>query len=487
VLADFSVHSFIDLGITGWLVGILGTFVLLAAGLLAWRWRKIPVAADEETPVLSRSVLFILGIAVFCALACVILLGTSAPLLTRLSGNPSQVQTAFYGKTTSPAAFLLLLLSGLVPFVPWKGETARSLLASARRSLIVAAVLTVAALALGARKPETLVLLCIAFFAADMNLRAVLRKARNGKFAGAGGYLAHVGVGIMLAGVVVSGAYARSQRVTLPVNVPTKVGDATLTFLRVVPGTPQRKQAMEVKVETARGKSFYAYPKMYINSRTGQMMANPAIRSSTLMDLYVAPQQYDPGQAEVVGRDVRLVKGTTTDIDGTGFTFRDFNADRSAMMRGEKTVLVLTDLTITPPDGSAHDVTVRYVFHMDSQQADAEEMDVPGVAGGKVSVLAVSPSDGSVVLRLRGVSKNPADEFQAATVESLSVDVTRKPLIALVWGGFYVMMAGGFLAFVKRSREARRAVLEESPARPYAAAPVTPTGPALPAHTRSRL
>ena len=68
------------------------------------------------------------------------------------------------------------------------------------------------------------------------------------------------------------------------------------------------------------------------------------------------------------------------------------------------------------------------------------------------------------------------------------MDVTHKPLIALVWGGFYVMMAGGLLAFVKRSKEARRAVLEASPevaASP--GTPVAPTGPALPAHTRSPL
>ncbi len=102
-------------------------------------------------------------------------------------------------------------------------------------------------------------------------------------------------------------------------------------------------------------------------------------------------------------------------------------------------------------------------------------------------VLAVSPNDGSVVLRLTGVSKNPADEFQAATVESLSIDVTHKPLIALVWGGFYVMMAGGLLAFVKRSGEARRAVLEASTRAIPAESPVAPTGPALPAHTRSPL
>jgi cytochrome c-type biogenesis protein CcmF len=486
VLADFSVHSFIDLGITGWLVAILGTFIALSIGMLAWRWRSIPALQDEEPPLLSRSVLFILGIAVFCALAAVILLGTSAPILTRLSGTPSQVQTSFYAKTTTPAGFLLILLSGLVPFVGWKGVTGRELWKSSRRSLAVAAVLVLVALGFGARQPGSLILLFTAFFAADMNLRAVLRKASNGKLGGAGGYLAHVGVGIMLAGIVVSGVYAKSQRVTLPINVPKKVGDATLTFLRVVPGAGDRKTAMEVRVETAEGKAFYAYPKMYENSKTGQLMVNPSIRNSALMDLYIAPQQYDPGQQEVVGRDVRLMKGTTTSVEGTGFTFRDFNADRSAMMRGEQKILVLTDLTITPPDGSTHDVTLRYVFHLDTRQAEADEAAIPGFADGRMRVLAVSPNDGAVVVRLKGVSKNPADEFQAATVESLSVDVTRKPLIALVWGGFYVLMAGGLLAFIKRSGEARRAVLEAS-TRPAVEPPVTATGPAVPAHTRSPL
>jgi cytochrome c-type biogenesis protein CcmF len=488
VLADFSVHSFIDLGITGWLVAILGSFVALSIGLLAWRWRTIPRAEDEEPRVLSRGVFFILGIAVFCVLSGVILLGTSAPLLTRLSGTPSQVQIAFYEKTTTPAALLLLLLSGLVPFVSWKGEKPGELLRSSRRSLAVGAVLTLTAAALGARRPDTLVLLFAAFFAADMNLRAVIRKAKNGKFGGAGGYLAHVGVGIMLAGVVLSGAYAFSQRLTLPINTPTKAGDVTMTFLRVVPGTAERKQAMEVRVETAAGRTFFAYPKMYVNSRTGQLMANPSIRSSAIMDLYIAPQQYDPGQPEMVGRDARLTKGTTTDIEGAGFTFRDFNADRSAMLRGEKTILVLADLTITPPDGSQHDVTLRYVFHMDGREAEAEEADVPGFPGGKMKVVAVSPNDGAAVLRLRGISKNSADEFQAATVESLSLDVTRKPLISLVWGGFYVMMAGAFLAFVKRSREARKAIVEAPATREERAeSPVAATGPAVPAHTKTGL
>jgi cytochrome c-type biogenesis protein CcmF len=475
ILADFSVHSFIDLGITGWLVSILLGFVLLSVGLIAFRWRAVPVAEEAEPPLLSRSVLFILGIAVFCALAFVILLGTSAPLLTRLTGRPSQVQTAFYNRTALPGALLLALFAGLVPFVSWKGEGWTALASAARRSLIVMAVGLGLAWALGARNATSLVVLALALFCADMNLRAVVRKARNAKFAGAGGYLAHVGVGVMLAGIVVSGVYAKSQRITLPRDVPVAVEGSKLTFLRVVPGSEDRKQAMEVRVQTPKGEMFYLYPKMYMNTRTQQLMVNPAIRHSTASDLYIAPQSYDPGQPEQVGRDARLLKGTTQSIEGVGFTFRDFNADRSAMMRGEKTVLVLTDVTITPPDGSSRDATLRYVFHVDTREAEAEEAPIPGVPGGKMRVLAVSPNDGAVVLRLVGLSKDPAAEYQAATQESLSVDVTRKPLISVVWGGFYVLMAGALLALIKRTREARKLVLADrsaSPAREAHAGPV---------------
>jgi cytochrome c biogenesis factor len=282
----------------------------------------------------------------------------------------------------------------------------------------------------------------------------------------------------------VSGVYARSQRLTLVRNVPTRVGDKTLTFLRVVPGTATRKQAMEVRVDSARGKTAYVYPKMYVNSRTGQLMANPAIRRSAVMDDYLSPQQYDPGQPERVGRDVQLKKGTTTNVEGTGFTFREFNADRTAMLQGGKEVLVLTELTVTPPDGSKHDATVRYLYHLDGAEPEAPELEVPGVAGAFMRVIAVSPSDGAVVLRLRGMSKDPAAEFQAATRESLSIEMTRKPLINLVWGGFYVMMAGGLLALVKRTREARRATVPAAePSRETAPS----SGAVVPATARATL
>jgi cytochrome c-type biogenesis protein CcmF len=479
ILADFSVHSFVDLGITGWLVAILLAFLALSAVTILWRWRQVPVIEEEEPPLLSRAVLFVVGIAALVALGLVILLGTSAPLLTRLSSNPSQVRISFYNVTATPAAILLLLLVGLVPFVSWKGTGTAELFANARRSLIVGLVAGAVAFALGARDAVPLLLLFLAFAAADMNLRAVLRKARNGKMAGAGGYLAHVGVGIMLAGIVVSGVYETVRKATLPVGEPVKVAGATLTFQRLVPGTATRKQAMEVKVETAGGKSWFAYPKMYVNTKTNQLMANPDIRSTPVADFYMTPQSYDPGQPERRGFEVRLARGTTQEIEGVAFTFDDFQADRAAMMRGEKKVLVLTDLIIVPPDGERQDVQLRYEFFLDGRPPIAEEKPIPGAAGSRMRVVSVSPNDGAVVLHVQGLSKDPAKEHQAATKESLSVEVTDKPLISLVWAGFYVMMAGALLALVKRAREARRAVLspEPEPSRePVEAAVPTPAG-----------
>ncbi|HYN43028.1 MAG TPA: cytochrome c biogenesis protein CcsA [Thermoanaerobaculia bacterium] len=48
VLADFSVHSFVDLGITGWLVAIIVVFLVGGLALLAFRWKEIPVVNEID-------------------------------------------------------------------------------------------------------------------------------------------------------------------------------------------------------------------------------------------------------------------------------------------------------------------------------------------------------------------------------------------------------------------------------------------------------
>lgn len=485
VLADFSVHSFVDLGITAWLVADLLGFLALGTGLLLYRWRSIP-SEQEETPVLSRSVFFILSIASLVGLSLVILLGTSSPLLTRLGGTPSQVSTRFYRITTSPAGLLLALLFAMVPFVSWKGETGSGLLRSSRRSLIVAAVCAALGAALGAHTIESLLFIAVSAFAFDMNLRAVVRKARNGKFGGAGGYLAHAGVAVMLVGIAISGIYAVSTRVTLPRNVPVRVNGYTMTFTSVVPPTENSKQAMEIRAVTPGGKDFFAYPRMYINARTNQLMANPSIRNNPIFDLYISPQEYDPGAPAKAGKEITLRKGQAVEIGGTRIQFDDFAVDRSQMEQGAKSILINARMAVTPPKGTPVFQTLQYVAPLDgSTPSEGRPLTIAGTTNATMTIEGVSAAEGSLHLNVIGL----ANAFKPAVPESLSVDVTRKPLISLVWGGFYVMMFGALLAMIKRSREARLAVAKsvESPGAP---APGSPRPSALrpeTAHARSRL
>ena len=59
-----------------------------------------------------------------------ILLGTSAPLITRLATKPSQVGPAFYNKVTLPIGILLATLLSLVPYLQWRGPARSSASAS---------------------------------------------------------------------------------------------------------------------------------------------------------------------------------------------------------------------------------------------------------------------------------------------------------------------------------------------------------------------
>jgi cytochrome c-type biogenesis protein CcmF len=437
VLADFSVHSFVDLGLSGWLVGILGFFLLLAAFLLATRLRQVPTRPNED-PVLSRGTFMVLATITLLVSALVILAGTSAPLLTRVMSNPGQVGPSFYNRVNLPIALLVAWLLALVPYLTWRGEGL-----AWRRLLwpgVFAAGVTVAAAIWEIRNPLHVLFLFLATLAFASNLQKTWEKGRAGGLAGAGGYLAHVGVGIILIGILASSGYDRSTKVTLVQGVPQKVGDASLTFIRFIPRHGREKESMEVEV-ARHGERFRVYPKMFLNSRTRQLMVNPDIRSFALMDFYVSPLEYDPGQPRL-----ELAQGETSSIGQTKVRFVrfDLQAEGNALvqMAAGQTVTVGAVLEVTQ-NGQTAPVRPLYRLNPADGRVDTPPLRLPG--GGAVRIAGINASTGKVLLDLGGVA-NPAH---------LALDVTSKPLISMVWGGLYVVLAGGILATINRLRQVR--------------------------------
>jgi len=442
VLADFSVHSFVDLGISGYLTLLLGGFFLLGLYLIITRWREIPTRPNED-PFLSRGTFMVMATITLLISTAVITAGTSAPLLTRFMKDPSQVGPSFYNKVNLPIAMLVAFLLALVPYLTWKGTAAREI----ARKLIGPFVFGVAAVAFSlfwqVHDVFHLAFIFLAALALATNLQKTVAKLRGaGGLRDAGGYLAHVGVGVILLGIIASSGYDVSTKVTLIQNQPREVDGMTLTFKRFIPRQGREKERMEIEVARAGGKPFMVHPKLFINDRTRQVMANPDIRTTPFQDLYVSPIDFDPGQPRL-----QLAKGESGKVGDMEVRFEGFNlqADGNAMaaMASGQPVTIGATLAVTK-NGQTTALMPLYKLNPASGAVETPPATLPG--GGAVFVSGINATNGAVQLELTGVA-NPA---------KLSVDVTRKPLIQLVWGGLYVILFGGILATVQRFRQMRK-------------------------------
>src|SRR6185503_18536742 len=129
VLADFSVHSFVNLGLNGFLLSFLFLIMVVGYGGLLMRIRDIP---GPVAPLgsFSRESMMWLGQLVFMLMCALVAVGMSAPLITRLFGPPSNVQTSYYNLVNAPLAIAMGLLLGVAPLMRWRRQEMRPFLSS---------------------------------------------------------------------------------------------------------------------------------------------------------------------------------------------------------------------------------------------------------------------------------------------------------------------------------------------------------------------
>ncbi len=415
VLADFSVHSFVDLGITGWLVFNMAFFTLVSLFLLALRWREIPGEEGDE-PFLSRTVFFVIGIILLAALGIMVTLGTSSPLITRLwMEKPAQVGPDFYNRVGLPLAIVLGFFIGVIPFLAWKGT-----IASARKRLVgilaAVAVLVAVAVALGVRRPVDVVYVAAAVFAMLSNGWEVLVRIRRGQWRGAGAYVTHLGLGIMLLAFLTAGLYGKSEKIRLTRDEPTEVLGYTLTFKGVEKPTPDARDAMVVEVSTPRGRQFVLRPKMWVNRKSNQLVANPDIKNFLTTDLYVAPVEFNPAEEAPVSGSVTLTRGQSQAFKDWTLTFEGFDLSRQDAVPGAITVGVLVKLERPgePP------VELEPSIVSTDQGVQAVAVDIPGTSGGKIRVGGMNASAGIVRLELLGLGGGIARHVRVHTGEFLA-------------------------------------------------------------------
>src|SRR4029077_17778538 len=130
VLADFSVHSFVNLGLNGFLLSFLFLVMIVGYGALILRLRDIP-GPVQPLGNFSRESMMWLDQLVFMLMCALTAVGMSAPLITRLFGPPSNVQTEYYNLVNAPLAIAMGVLLGLAPLMRWRKEEPGALLKTA--------------------------------------------------------------------------------------------------------------------------------------------------------------------------------------------------------------------------------------------------------------------------------------------------------------------------------------------------------------------
>ena len=215
VLGDASVHSFTDLGLSGQLLIYLFFFLLIAIVFAVMRWKQIPTT-EKETAVWSREFWIFIGATVLCLMGLQVLMPTSIPVWNRLieafggSSNvaPPADQVTYYSKIQLWGALAVGLLSGIGQFFWWK-KMDRKVLLNELFVPVIASLLTAVVIINIARTYNIgySLLLFAGLFTVFANLKILYSVFRSSPSL-SGGAVAHIGIGLMLIGIMFSSGYS---------------------------------------------------------------------------------------------------------------------------------------------------------------------------------------------------------------------------------------------------------------------------------------
>ncbi len=435
VLADFSVHSFVDLGINTFLVAGMMVFIGLGSFFLIWRWSDIQAEPSFST-VNSRSYLVTIGVVVLFLGGILTLLGTSAPLLTRFTEKPSNVGLEYYFATMTPVAVAILFLLAIFPSFKWKEGLQRPKLIYFGGA---AALLTITILfATGfTRGIIYLLLFGAASWALVSNGFVVFDSLRVKKKLSVG-YLAHVGLTLALVGAAVSAGFDQTQTLRLPLEETVSAMGYDMRFTH----SQENAKGFDCHVEFAQGNERFTaiLPHEFPKNAQG-VMRKPHINNYLAYDLYVAPIALE-GASEKDPGIFRISRGGAQWYDKYRFTFEKFEFDDP---KAETPKTIATVLTV---EYGKTQETLKPLLDLTGEEVIAGTV-VFDNGHSSVQIVGVSPEDGSVALKVRS-DFIPLFEPKSTT---LIIELSKKPLIILFWIGSFTAFLAGAIAMIDRKRK----------------------------------
>lgn len=277
ILGNASVHSFTDLGLSGQLLIYLLSFIGVSVYLMASRWKELP-KDEEEISTYSREFWVFLGMLTLCLAAFQVIVTTSIPVYNKL-GNFFGLKVNMALPTDQIMHFTkfqmwffvgITILSGVAQYFWWKRVQKASISKLVNPLIITLLMSAVIITTLKVNNWQYIIVLTAGLFGVIANL-SILTDVLKGKIKVAGGAITHIGVALMLLGILFSAGYSKvvslnfsgatifknddkenKENVVLWLNRPTELSDFSFTYkgqfvdVRNVPGYIEKKYIQRI-------------------------------------------------------------------------------------------------------------------------------------------------------------------------------------------------------------------------------------------------
>jgi len=516
ILGSASVHSFTDLGLSGQLLIYLLVFLFAAIALSVFRWKEIP-SSEGEVSTYSREFWIFMGATVMCLMGFQVIAATSIPVYTAILGifginsgmAPPADQALFYSKFQIWGGILLAVFSGTGQFFYWKNiDKSRIWNELAIPVLLSLVASTIVFIAAGVNKLPYILLLTAGIYSIISNGTIFIKLLKKQSLKLAGGAIAHIGIAMMLIGILFSAGYSRiislnttgkiyseemsddmnRENVLLFANEPKLMNDYELTYkgqrieLVGVPGFPPKGyvaktedqhivvalkdysygekvifksgDTLEIKpentyyeVEYAKNgeKKFSLFPRAQVNPNMG-LLVSPDIKRQIGKDLYTHI-------ASIPNPEEKVEWGTPkTETVSVGQNF--FVNDQVATVTKIQQLSEVAGLVLGGEDIAAEAIieiqgktgifTLRPVFII-KEKMMGNIPDANEDFGVRISFVNIFPQESKFEL---AVETAPKDYIIMKAIEM--------PMINVLWLGTLVLMLGFSVATYKRYKEFRR-------------------------------
>ena len=243
-----SVHAFARTNLGPIFLAFMFIALVIPFGLVFYRYKELRNPPQFRS-LFSQEVAILLFNVLFSGLVLMVFWGTLFPSISQgIFGKQLTIQTDWFNRMTRPFGIGLLVLLLFCPTLGWSATSIKALVKRLALPVVVGVLASVVAVALGAKHTLAVVAFALAAgavtsFLADAVKTASARARATGEpFFSAlsnlvstqrrryGSYLVHIGVAIMIVGIVGSSTFVKQVTKTVAPGDKLHVGRYELTF-----------------------------------------------------------------------------------------------------------------------------------------------------------------------------------------------------------------------------------------------------------------